>query len=176
MARRRHRLSSQSLFQLPDETRDQRPRPGSNPGRVPDSSKMRISAPCERLKTLAYPIALVRAFGLASRSRPNAHRSMRSRSLSDHKRRCSLDAFGFGEILLTPEANVQDRSGGGRIWTVQSKLRVLESLEPKCMGVMIIGKLLPPSSDKRISASHHDGSTGSLGSNASHTILTFCPG
>src|ERR1700704_2047235 len=39
---------------------------------------------------------------------------MRSR-LSDHKRRCSLDASGFGVILLTPEANVQDRSGGGRI-------------------------------------------------------------
>src|SRR5450755_224364 len=39
---------------------------------------------------------------------------MRSR-LSDHKRRCTLDASGFGEKLLTPEANVQDRSGGGRI-------------------------------------------------------------
>src|SRR5205807_3258042 len=60
--------------------------------------------------------------------------------------------------------------------TVQSKLTVLLGLGSRCMGVMMKGKLLPPSSDSQISASHHDGSTGSLGSNASHTILTFCPG
>src|SRR5436190_9302392 len=60
--------------------------------------------------------------------------------------------------------------------TVQSKLTILLGLGSKCMGVMTKGKLLPPSSDSQISASHHDGSTGSFGSNSSQTILTFCPG
>src|ERR1700686_3894817 len=65
----------------------------------------------------------------------------------------------------------------GVFGTVQSKLRApFPLLEPNRQGVMSVGKLWPPSSDSQISASHHDRSTGSLGNNASHTILTFCPG
>src|ERR1700719_3032236 len=41
---------------------------------------------------------------------------------------------------------------------------------------MHILNVLPPSNDRKTSISHHDRSTLSLGNNASHSTLTFCPG